>query len=404
MRKYAWIYIVITLVVAIWGIRYFTNKPIETKVVNAVDFENSVSVSGVIVRNETAYKTENGGSLQPQVFDETRVSKGMKIASVYTDGIDSSLKAEIDSINEKIAKLESSTSQAQVFSNDIASIESRIKANISELVDMSISYDMSSLDVVSSELSSLVGTQKKVSGSGNARQTALNDLYASKRETENRINSARKDIYASRAGVFVSGVDGCEQTLTPEYIMSIGVDEFSSLNIAKRNAAKDHYDAGEYVCKVVDNGKWYAAAVVNSEKLADSEVGDSIKIRLPELSVDTVKGMIESISEEIDGNRLVVVSSGNYIKNVYSERSVKIDLVLDTFYGLQIPMSAIRVDGDNTGVYVSNAGVARFRKADILYKNDEIAIVEKNPATGYLRMYDNVIVHGKDIEQGKIIN
>ncbi len=404
MRKYAWIYIIITVIVAIWGVRYFMNKPVDTQIVNAIDYENSVSVSAVLVRDEAVYKTDTGGSLQSQVFDETRVAKGTKIASVYTDGIESSLKAEIDSIDEKIAKLEGSTSHTDVFGSDIASVEARIESNIDELVEMSISSDMSSLAVVSSELDELAGTRDEISGKGSTRQTALEDLYMQRRKAESKINSSKKDIYASRAGVYIAGVDGCEQMLTPEYIMGIGVEEFSSLNIAKRNAPKEHYEAGEYVCKVVDNNKWYAAAIVDAKAIYETEKGDSIKLRLPELSGSIVSGRIESISEEKDGNVLIVVSSGNYIKNVYSERTVKLDIILGTYYGLQVPLSAVRVDGEDTGVFVNTDGVARFRKIDILYKNEEVAIVEKNSQSGYLKMYDTVIVNGKDIEQGKLIN
>lgn len=404
MRKYAWIYVIVTVIALIWGVRYFTNKPVETQIAMAVDYENSVSASAVLVRNETVYKTEAGGSLQPQVFDETRVSKGTKIASIYTDGIESSLKAEIDAIDEKIAKLEASSSQAEVFGNDIASVETRIKSNIAELVGMSISEDMSSLDIVTGELEELVGEQKQISGDGSPRQLALKDLYAQKREAEGRINSARKDIYASCAGVYISGTDGCEQMLTPEYVMNLGVEEFSALNIAKRNTPKDNYNAGEYVCKIVDNDKWYAAAVVSGKLMYGAKKGDSVKLRLPELSSDTVNGTIESISEEKDGSVLVVVSSGNYVKNVYSERTAALDIILDTYSGLQLPLTAVRVDGDETGVFINTDGVARFRKIDILYKNDELAIVKKSTENGYLKMYDQVIVNGKDIEQGKLVN
>lgn len=404
MRKYAWIYILVTLIVLVWAIRYFMNKPVQTEIANAIDYEDVIKASGIIVRDETLYKTETGGSLQSEVFDETRVSRGKKIATVYTDGIDSNLKSELDSINEKIEKLESATSQTQVFANDLASVEAGIKSGIDELVSASVSSDMSSLSVIEQEISSLMSTQRRVSGADTPRQNALNDLYTQKSETEGKINSAKKDIYASSAGVYIAGVDGCEQYMTPGAVINMSVEEFNSLNIPKRSEVKEHYDAGEYVCKTVDNGKWYVCATVDQKDISEFEKGDRVYIRMPELASDEVDGEIENISEESGGKVLVTLSSGHYIKGVYSERCAEIEIILSRYSGLKVPISAVRVEGEDTGVFVNTDGVARFRKIDILYKDDKMAIADISSESGYLKMYDPVIVNGKDIEQGKIIN
>ncbi len=404
MRKYAWIYILITALVFIWGLRYFMNRPLPTEVARIMEFEDTISVSGVLVRDEIIYKTQTGGGLQPQVFDETRVAKGKKIATIYTDGIDPSLKAEFNNIDEKIAKLEASTAQSQVFGNDISTIETRVKASVDEVVSASISSDLSNIDVVSKELSSLFGTHQKVSGQKNPRQTALNELYAKRREIESRINSAKKDIYSLAGGVYISGVDGCEQILTPEVIMNMGVEEFNALSLPKRTEPKDVYGAGEYVCKTVDNGIWYVAAALKTEEVGELEAGDWVRVRMPEHSATSVKACVESISEESGGQKLVVLSSREYIKNVYSERCVKLDIIKNNYYGLKIPISAVRVGEEATGVFVNSDGVAKFRKINILYKNEEYAIVEKSDKSGFLKLYDPVIIDGSSVEEDAIIN
>ena len=404
MRKYAWIYVIITVVLAIWGVRYFTNRHVQTSVVRIAQHEDSVSASGVIVRNETVYTAETGGSLQSQVSDETRVAKGKKIASLYTDGIDSALKAELDGINDKISRLEASTSQTQVFGNDIATVETRVKSGVNELVDASVSNDLSNLAVVAKELSELSGAQSEMSGDKSPRQNALNELYTKRKETEGRIQSAKKDIYSKAAGVYISGVDGCENILTPDAVKNMGPEQFNGLNIPKRSETKEHYSAGETICKTVDNGIWYAAAVVNADSVYGLSAGKSLKIRMPELDGTAVNGQVEYISENSGGQALVMVSSRQYIKGVYSERCVKLDLIMNTYYGIEIPMSAVRVSGEDTGVFVNTDGVARFKKVNILYKNNDIAIVEKSEQNDRLRLYDPVIVNGSSVEAGEIIN
>ncbi len=404
MRKYRWIYIFASIIVLIWGVRYFMNRPVQTEAARLVEFEDALNVSAVIVRNEKVYTANTGGSLQPQVFDETRVSKGTKIATIYTDGIDSSLKAELDGVNEKIAKLEAATSQEVVFGGDLTTIESRISASIDELVEASVSSDLSNLPVISKELSSLVGSGKAISGAKSPRQNALSELYKKRRELELSIDSGKKDIYSTSAGVYISGTDGCEMLLTPETVMSMGVGEFNALSLPKRAEPKDHYEPSQAVCKTVDNGIWYVAASAPAQNLSSLEKGDYVSVRMPELSGNAVSGKVEYLSEESDGLMLVVISSRNYIKGVYSERCVNLDIIKNNFKGLKIPVSAVRVEGEDTGVFVSTDGVARFRKINILYKDEESAIVEKSDKDGYLKLYDPVIVNGSGLEHGKMVN
>ncbi len=412
MRKYAWIYILIAVVAVVWGVRFFLNQPTETETAYPVSYEDTVKASGVLVRNETVYKADTGGSLQSEVSDEARVAKGKKIATVYTDGIDSNLKVELDNVNEKIEKLESATAQSEVFGSDLVTIETRVKASIDELVEASVSHDLSELPVIRQELEKLISTQQEVSGAESPRQSALDDLYAQREQIEGSINSAKRDIYSSAAGVYIVGVDGCEAILTPEAVMTMGVDEFSGLSIPKRYTVKEHYNAGEDACKTVDNGIWYLAATMTADTAAAIEEaeanqakrGSSLHIRIPELDAKEVPVAVETVSEESNGNVLVVFSSRNYIKGIYGERSVEVEIIKGNYEGLKVPASALRVVEEETGVFVNTDGVARFRKVDVLYRDDTMAIVDKSEESGYLKIYDPVIVEGKDIEQGKLIN
>lgn len=412
MKKYAWIYIIITILVAVWVVRYFTNRPVRTEIACAVSYEDKVEAAGVLVRYETVYRSDTGGSLQPSVTNETRVAKGKKIASVYTDGIDGNLKIELNNINEKIEKLENSTRQADVFGSDVAALETRVKTGIDELVDLSISHEMSQLPIISKEIAKLIQTQQEVSGADSPRQNALKDLYVQRQQTEEKIQSAKRDIYSSASGVYIGGVDGYEAFLTPEAVMQMGAEEFNALSIPKRSTAKDHYGAGEEVCKTVDNGIWYIAlslpsdaaeSVKNADKARTAQ-GMTLYLRLPELSSAAVPARLESVSDEENGNVLLVLSSRNYIKGVYSERSVKAEIIKGDYDGLKIPVGVLRVIDGETGVFVNTDGVSRFRKVDVIYTDDTIAIVNKSNENGYLKLYDPVIVESKDIEQGKIVN
>ena len=84
-------------------------------------------------------------------------------------------------------------------------------------------------------------------------------------------------------------------------------------------------------------------------------------------------------------------------------------IVLNTYKGLKVSSSALRVvskeDGTNsTGVYVLSGMTAHFVPVNIVYSNDVYAICEIEQEDGKLRLYDEIIVKGKNIYDGKIVD
>jgi hypothetical protein len=79
-------------------------------------------------------------------------------------------------------------------------------------------------------------------------------------------------------------------------------------------------------------------------------------------------------------------------------------LRLRTHRGLRVNQAALRVVDGVTGVYVVSGITAKFRPVDILYSDTDFAICAYDAAnTNSLVQYDEVIVRGGDLYDGKII-
>ena len=64
------------------------------------------------------------------------------------------------------------------------------------------------------------------------------------------------------------------------------------------------------------------------------------------------------------------------------------------------------MDGEK-GVYVKYGNLARWRKIQIVYQNEEYMLVAEDGKVGTdneLRMFDEVIVEGTDLRDGKILS
>ena len=87
-------------------------------------------------------------------------------------------------------------------------------------------------------------------------------------------------------------------------------------------------------------------------------------------------------------------------------RFEKATLILKNYTGIVIPKEAVRVqkttddDGNEVnanGVYVLLGKSVYFRKVSPLYEDEDVLVSEITTQSGYVSVYDQVIVKGKEL-------
>ncbi len=403
MRRYLWIYILLTVFVAIWCVRALFEEPVITQVVQSVEYENKLTVHGYVMRDEVVYHAQSAGMAEAVFQNEERVSKGAKIASIYTDGMDAQTKQALDAINAKIRRLEKRTISSVTETTDLSSAEEKISRSVAAVVDMIYTGNFEELDLVQAEIVGYVHIGQNEHGVNPTRE-ALADLQKQKAALEASVKSAKQDVYSRQAGIFVSQTDGYEESLTPEAAMRMSVSDFEAIQIDRIAYVPETLSAGDRVCKIVDNSKWYFATTLSEQYLADVETGDTVWIRFPDKSGDRITAKVSSISAVENGKAVVVISCGEYVEDIYTQRTADCEIITHVYDGFQLPQAAVRVDEDGvTGVFVNVSGIVHFRKIHILYQTDNKVIAAKSKETGYLKQYDSVIIGGKDIYDGAVV-
>ena len=88
---------------------------------------------------------------------------------------------------------------------------------------------------------------------------------------------------------------------------------------------------------------------------------------------------------------------------MYSVREAKAEIIRRTYKGFKVSKEAIHVDSDGSYyVFVNSEGFARRRDVSILYSDDYYAIIrEQNSVANSVLLYDEVVVSGNNIEEGK---
>ena len=85
-------------------------------------------------------------------------------------------------------------------------------------------------------------------------------------------------------------------------------------------------------------------------------------------------------------------------------RFLDLTVVYSQHDGLKVDNRAIRKVDGVTGVYVLLASQVHFVPINVVWSGENFSIVEKQSADGkVLRLYDEIIVKGKNLHDGKII-
>lgn len=390
------IYFILIVVVCFcifYGIRYVEN-PVETQTAILEVYENKIDTAGYIVRTEQVYNAPASGKVYHYIQEGTRVGKGRVLSTVYTGDVSEEALQELNGINQKIAEIETEgevTSYMAGGNNSEEDIEN-IKNNI---ISAKRNRKIDKIANYKAQINAVITGDSKAEGA-----VSLEDLIAKKNAVEASIVSPKNDIYSQISGVFSKNVDSLENILTPKDVLTYKLADYESLaETAKEN--KDSADSGQPVCKVVNNHEWYVMTTVAREQSDEVKVGKKVKMRFGYLPGVTANGRIEYISQE-DSNTdkmVVVIKFEEYCEGVFSLRFSEMELILESYEGYRIPVSALRVTEDGKkGVLVKEAGAQVIKPCNVVYSDTVGQTVIITPVSGsknLLRDNDSIVIGEK---------
>ena len=155
--------------------------------------------------------------------------------------------------------------------------------------------------------------------------------------------------------------------------------------------------------KVVKGSDWRICFKAAADKFEKVSVGSYLYIRIPSLTESKIKCKVVDINKS--GDEVYVVLQSNVVTgDILSQRSCEIEVIIASYDGLRVDKNALRkIDGEN-GVFVKSNGILRYRKVDLLYIGSTFAVIKYDPVDkSRVQAYDEVIVKGSDLYDGKVI-
>ncbi len=404
-------FLVFAFVIVVAGnVMFSYGDRLDTTIVRSGEEEDMISATGYIFREQTVINAPSSGYLYCEAAEDERVSLGEPVMYIYKNEINLSANSELKIVDEKISELSERLRSSEVFSSDTAKLEQTIAQALRKIPKYGAKGNLEKTAETCEEVNSLIEKRRIIAGEIEApnRDKELADLKAQKAELEKKYNIERTVVHSPKTGAFTSRIDGLEEKLTTAALENINRAYLRELDKHYKDAkASEKVEAGEPIGKIVNNFVWSVAVQVSKELAEGLAVGSELDIRFPDTSVDTIRGKVSKITPEESGRVILVVNSNQYIDMIYSTSRAKVELIKHSYEGFRIPAKALRMIDGQMGVYVIRSNKSRFIPVELMYSGKDWVVVaeqtESYETPKVLKLYDELIIDGKDIFEGKVV-
>lgn len=371
-------------------------NPVTTDTVYAYSTISGYDTTGYIVRNETVVTNTVNGSLSFSVEDGGRVAKGGSIAVIYNSEQEADRQVRIEQLDEQIDLLETIQSYNDINATDVPSINNKLHSALISLLDGTQKGDISPSDSQATLLE-MINRRQIAIGQISDFNALISTLKAERDSLKAAVTAPAGTLDSPESGYVICSVDGYENVISTDGLETLTADALQG--IAPTAAAENA------VCKIVSDYQWYIACEVPFDESLKIKTGSKVTLKTGLVSAPELTATVEFINKQSVAESAVVVFSCDTMNNeLAATRFLDMTIVYSRFEGLKVDNRAIRKIDGTTGVYVLTASQVKFVPINVLWTGDNYSIAERQASNSrVLRMYDEIIVKGKNLHDGQII-
>lgn len=382
-------YIIVQLYV-ILGREYKTEIAVLYTMADSVELPGFVMFDAINVPGE--------GNLGYLVEDGERVSEGAVIAEKYTDDSQSAAREQLIRLQNNIDLLTKSQNSA---GSDLTLLTTQTKTALYNLLDQLDTASYSGMQDAESEFLLAQNRLQISTGQTSGFQSTIAELEA-ERDTVAAQLEGLETITAEENGYFISAASAMPLDLEEQTLADATPAQIQEL-LAQGVATSTASLAG----RIVEGFSWRFYTVCDQDTAERFDGVTNVRISIPGKEETPLDATVSSVElDEESGLAKIVIECQTINSDVLrlGQETAKIDL--QTYQGLRIDKDALHIVDGEKGVYVKYGDLQRFRKIQILYEDDTYMLVPSDGSVGgdsEVRLYDEVIVEGSNLQDGGLI-
>ena len=391
--------------ICIYQIFKINYSPVKTEIALEKTISKAVTTDGFVVRDETYITADAVGTLVPLVTDGKRVARGDDVAVVFTSENAARVYSQMQSVETDIAYFESLKNKIGIQTSDVESMDERVYSACESYAVAIADGDIDALETYEDTVCETITARQLSTGTVIEPTEKLNSLYA-QRDALQAQSGGFVTVQANNPGYYIAHVDGYETACAYESVSEITGEQIETLLQSSPTPTENLKNC---MGKLVDSFNWYILCVIDAESDGSLSAGRRIPVEFPLTSAETISAEVVVV-QNAGTDKSAVILRCNLMNAQYAAlRKEQVRLVLENFTGYQVNNKAIReVDGVK-GVYTVSGNIIKFKKVELAYSDSEYSVCvtpkddNGNPKSGYVSLYDEIIVEGTDLYDGKIL-
>lgn len=356
----------------------------------------SITLDGVVAFDSV--DVAGSGDLGYLVQDGERVTNGTVVAEVYTDDSQGLQRERLDRLERTITLL---TKSQNSTGSDLSVLTNQTKQALYNLLDKINTAQYSG--ITDAEDTFLLAQNRLQVSTGQTASFA--DTIAALQVEYDSIKAqldALQTITATTNGYFSSTAASPAIAADRQ-----ALDDANPATLQKMLADGFPAAATDRAGQITTGFSWKFYAVCDLDTAARFDNISSVKISVPGKQNTPLSATVEEVTPDKDNGLAKIVLQCQTINAEvlsFGQETAQIDL--KTYEGIRIDKEALHIVDGQRGVYVKYGNLQRFLKITTLYENDSYILIPENGKIGTdneVRLYDEIIVQGTNLQDGKLL-
>ena len=364
---------------------------------NAYEFEIAryCNTEGLLVRTEEEIPQSAGGQVRYLLEEGEKFRADTPIAQVFSSQEEAAAAANRGVVRQERDLLEAiqrSTDTSRTA--DVESLNREIAVSLRRLTQSAAQKDMEEVSRLHLDLVEVIGRQQLATGQNTGFGERIREL-----ESQLAGGGGGQNIYSPKVGYFSRYVDGYEETYTPELLEKLDTAALREI------LALDYPGKPDSFGKSVTDFTWYYATIIPKASVESFYVGAKVEMTFIGGGEQAVSGKVAHLKPDENGDALAVIRSTSITPDAVSHRTASVKVSFSNYKGLRISRRALRILEGQKGVYVKSGYSVKFKTVDIIYTGPDYYLCRTQyGSSDQLNLFDEVIVEGTDLYDGKPIN
>lgn len=408
---------------------YLSNhKGIVTETAMYGTVSDTLQARGFAIREEKVITESFNGVLSYRVADGTRVSAGGVIADVFASENDAAEKNKIDRLDREIANLRALSKPADFFDANPSTISSQIYTSLGDILTEVRNNNFSEISGLKENLQMVLSRKQLITQEEKEEdyQQRADELESERDALAASAGGAVDTITSPAAGYFISSTDGFEN------VMDISkIREITPAQVRDYLGREEGTGLGSSVGKICSDFNWYLVCVFSDEDMWRFEEVTNVNLDIPFASTEIIPAAIIAKNRDKETGDTAVVFECSYMdSDIASVRNETVQVNVQTYSGVLVSEKALRfedvtyweedeegnevekVQKNVKGVYITNGKQLEFVQiftektvngyaiCKTELEEEELAALRTDST---IQLYDNVVVEGTDLYDGKPI-